>query len=74
MTVHFVDKNWVLHRFTPYIAPFPASHTGKNLSLCLDAMIEELGFDEGVWDLYTVNDNVATVNPAIRMSSQTISM
>ena len=36
LTLHFIDKNWRLHRWTPYIAPFPASHTGKNISLGLD--------------------------------------
>ena len=24
LTVHFIDKDWTLHRFTPFVAPFPA--------------------------------------------------
>ena len=42
LTVQFIDKDWVLHRFTHYVAPFPAN-TGKNISLSLDALIEEEG-------------------------------
>ena len=29
LTVHFIDKNWIMHRWTPYVSPFPAQHTGK---------------------------------------------
>ena len=56
LTVHFIDKDWVLHRVTPYVAPFPARHTGRNISLSLDAMIEELGLDlDSVnWELITL--------------------
>ena len=42
------------HRWTPYVAPFPASHSGKNISLGLDTMIEELGLDAGQWELFSV--------------------
>ena len=33
LTVHFIDKNWKLHRYTPYIKPFPGRHTGVNIAL-----------------------------------------
>ena len=45
LTIHFIDKNWELHRWTPYVAPFPAMHTGRNIALGLDAMVEELGLN-----------------------------
>jgi hypothetical protein len=61
LTLHFIDKNWRLHRWTPYVAPFPASHTGKNISLGLDAMVEELGLGGPQWELFSVNDNAANV-------------
>ena len=28
LTIHFIDKNWHLHRWTPFVKPFPDSHTG----------------------------------------------
>jgi hypothetical protein len=68
LTVHFIDKDWVLHRFTPYVAPFPARHTGKNISLGLDAMVEDLGLDTGDWELFSVNDNAANVKLGIKLS------
>ena len=61
LTVHFISKDWKLYRFTPYVAPFPARHTGKNISLSLDAMIEELGLSGGDWELFAINDNAANV-------------
>ena len=68
LTVHFIDRDFVLHRFTPYVAPFPARHTGKNISIGLDAMIEELGLDNGQWELFAVSDNAANVKLGIRLS------
>jgi len=68
LTLHFIDKNWRLHRWTPYIAPFPASHTGKNISLGLDAMVEELGLAGPQWELFCVNDNAANVKLGIKLS------
>ena len=66
LTLHFIDKNWRLHRWTPYIAPFPASHTGKNISLGLDAMVEELGLAGHQWEMFCVNDNAANVKLGIK--------
>ena len=68
LTVHFIDKDWELHRWTPYVAPFPARHTGKNISLGLDAMIDDLGLTGEQWDLFAINDNAANVKLGIRLS------
>ena len=59
----------LLHRWTPYVAPFPASHSGNNISIGLDTMIEELGLDGSQWELFAVNDNAANVKLGIQMSS-----
>ena len=69
LTVHFIDKDWILHRFTPYVAPFPARHTGMNISIGLDAMIEELGLDNGEWELFSINDNASNVKLGIQLST-----
>ena len=44
LTTHFIDKSWKLHRYTPYIKPFPDRHTGVNIHLELDSMTNALGF------------------------------
>ena len=68
LTVHFIDKDWMLHRFTPFVAPFPANHTGKNIGLGLDAMIESLGLADGDWELFSVNDNASNMKLGIKLS------
>ena len=68
LTVHFISKDWKLFRFTPYVAPFPARHTGKNISLSLDAMVEELGLSVGDWELFAINDNAANMKLGIKLS------
>ena len=50
------------------MAPFPASHTGKNISLGLDAMVEGLGLGGDQWELFSVNDNAANVKLGIKLS------
>ena len=68
LTVHFIDKDWELHRWTPYVAPFPARHTGKNISLGLDAMIDVFGLSGDRWELFAINDNAANVKLGIKLS------
>ena len=68
LTVHFIDKDWNLHRFTPFVAPFPANHTGKNIGLGLDAMVEALGLTDGDWELFSVNDNASNMKLGIKLS------
>ena len=41
------------------MAPFPARHTGKNIALGLDAMLEDLQLDSEDWELFAVSDNAA---------------
>ena len=40
LTVHFIDANFHLHRWTPFVKPFPSSHTGLNISLELTCMLQ----------------------------------
>ena len=50
------------------MAPFPARHTGKNICLGLEAMVEELGLDGEQWELFSINDNASNVKLGIKMS------
>ena len=68
LTMHFICNNWKLYRVTPYIKPFPERHTGNNISLCLDSMIEELGLEKLDLHLFSVNDNAANMKLGIKMS------
>ena len=67
-----LDKSFKLHRFTPYIKPFPDRHTGVNIALELDNMIESLGLNNDNIALYTVSDNAANMKLGIRLSEHLI--
>ena len=72
LTVHFIDKFWNLHRFTPYIRPFPERHTGANIALTLDSMISDLGLDNNSAVLYAVNDNASNMRLGIKLSDNLV--
>ena len=67
LTLQFIDANWDLWRFTPYVRPFPDRHTGVNISLNLDKMIEQLSLDSG-FKLFCVNDSAANMILGIKLS------
>lgn len=68
LTASFIDKNWELHRWVPYIKHFPSRHTGSNISVGLDKMVRSLGLHQGKIKLYSVNDNASNMKVAIRES------
>lgn len=68
LTVHFLDKNWLLHRWTPFVRHFPDRHTGVNIKLQLDEMIEALDLTSSDINKYVVNDNDASAVLAIKLS------
>ena len=72
LTTHFIDKSWKLHRYTPYIKPFPDRHTGVNIHLELDSMIDALGLKTDDIALYAVNDNASNMKLGIRLSENLI--
>merc|ERR1712208_254404 len=52
-----------------FLRYFPEKHTGKNISVSLDNMIEALGLAIENIELFSVNDNASNMKLAIRMSS-----
>ena len=50
------------------VAPFLASHSGKNISIGLDTMIEELGLDGNQWELFSVQKGEKKIT--IRLAAQ----
>ena len=68
LTCHFIDKDWELHHWTPYVSPFPARHTSKNMALGLDTMLEELELDSSLWELFVVNDNASNIKLGIKLT------
>ena len=68
LTTSFIDEDFVMHHWTPFVKPFPVRHTGVNISLGLDRMIESLGLQGGNRKLWSVNDNAANMKVAIRES------
>ena len=47
---------------------FPDKHSGRNISVSLDEMIEELGLHQNDIQLVSVNDNASNMKLAIRLS------
>ena len=54
--------------FTPFVRPFLDKHSGSNISLCLDNMIESLHLNSSEFLLFSVNDNAANMHAAIDQS------
>ena len=68
LTVHWIDKDWLLHRWTKFVKHFPDRHIGKLIKLKLDEMIKSLGLDSPNIIKYVVNDNAASAVLAIKLS------
>ena len=69
LTMHFISGGWNLYRFCPYEKPFPERHTGFNIQLCLDSMIEHLRLDNPTMELFFINDNASNMKLAIKKSN-----
>ena len=41
--IYHLSRDWILHRWTPFVKYFPESHTGVLIKLKIDGMIEQLG-------------------------------
>ena len=72
LTVHWIDKDWNLHRWTPFVKHFPDRHTGQLIKVKLDEMITSLGLDSPDIVKYVVNDNAANAVCAIKLSPDLI--
>ena len=68
LTIQLIDCDWNLLCFTPFVRPFPGNHSGVNIAVCLDGMIEELGIDSTAWELFSVNDNASNMKLGIKLS------
>ena len=68
LTVHWVDEDWYLHRWTPFVRHFPDRHTGTMIKVTIDDMIVSLGLDTPDIIKYVVNDNAANAVLAIKLS------
>ena len=68
LTMQFIYQ-WRIYRFVPFVKPLgDLRHTGINISLCLDEMIESLGLGSDKFNLFSVNDNASNMKLAIRLS------
>ena len=69
LTASFIDRNFVMHRYVPFVKYFPVRHTGVNIALGLDMMIRRIGLaNKPNLKLYSVNDNASNYHVAIRES------
>ena len=68
LNITFITKEWTMVSFTPFVRPFLDKHSGSNISLCLDNMIESLHLNSSEFLLFSVNDNAANMHAAIDQS------
>lgn len=68
LTLHFIDGQFRLHRWTPFVRNFHGRHTGENIKAELTDMIGTFEMPEGI-PIYAVNDNAANAKLAISLSS-----
>ena len=64
----FAFRDWIIHRWTPFVRHFPDNHTGVNIKLNIDDMISRLRLDTLKIDKYVVNDNASNAVCAIKLS------
>ena len=72
LTVSYIDQNWKLRRWTPFVKFFPNAHKAVQIKIALDEMIEMLGVENPELKKYAVNDNAANAKAAIRLSNYLI--
>ena len=68
LTAHFIDTDFVLHRWTPYCQYFGVDrHTGEEICKHLKEMVKDIGISEEVTK-YCVTDNAANIKLGVRSS------
>jgi hypothetical protein len=65
LTCHFIDMNFVLHRWTPFCKPFAGRHTGETIEAKLSNTKEGLKDDENILIEHCVNDKASNVVLAV---------
>ena len=69
LTCSFIDTEFFLHRYVPFVKNFPKQHTGSNIALGLDNMIRALGLHRNpALKMFSVNDNASNYRCAIKQS------
>ena len=74
LTVHWVDQNCYLHRWTPIVRHFPDRYSGTQINIKIYDMIEQLGPNTTNILKYVVNDNASNAVKAIKMSPITLQL
>ena len=69
LSCHFIDKLFRIHRWTPAVALFNESHTGENIQMALERLVEsKLGITLDSLPLFATTDNAANMLKGIRLS------
>ena len=64
LSVHFCTNKMELVHLVPYCAYFPVRHTGVNIKIKIDGMIEELNLNSPHLAKYIIHDNAANAKKA----------
>ena len=68
VTIHFIDIQFRLHRWTPYCSPFADRHTGDNIQEALDMDIELKLKVSASLPKWGVSDNASNMVKALNQS------
>ena len=67
LTLHFIDNQFYLHRWTKNVSHFPGKHTGERIEAKIEDMMDPVDIPDDI-PLISVNDNASNVKLAIALS------
>ena len=67
LTLTFIGPDFKMYNFTPFLKPFDGRHTGANISISLEEMMNELNLNSGAHgiEMHCTTDNAANMKVAI---------
>ena len=70
LTTTFIDRDFYIHNYVPFVNHFKAKHSGPNIASTLNKMVELLGISgDSKPKLFCVTDNASNYKSAFRNAS-----
>ena len=67
LSAHFCSENMELIHLVPFCAYFPVSHSGANIKVEIDRMIQELRLNYPELSKYVIHDNASNAKKAFKL-------
>ena len=72
LTIHFIDMDFNIWKFVPFMEMFTGEHSGKNLALKLSTFLAKFGLDDEDIIRIVIADNASNNRVMIRLSPDII--